>query len=74
MNYGKYFIGHLTALRPTLRESPIHQMLLTQLQEAPQESHSNIGDFETSLLILSEMPQTTEQILAMGGVDNEILP
>ena len=38
------------------RESLYHQMLMTQLLEAYQESHSEVSDLAGSLLVLSALP------------------
>ena len=45
-----------TNFRSLERQSLIHQMLMTKLQEALQESHSNISDLTGNLLILNAVP------------------
>ena len=54
-----------------VRESLIYHMFITQLRKTLQEWHSFISYLAGSLLILKKFP---EQILAMGGVNNKILP
>ena len=42
--------------KTNFRKGPIHHLLMTQLQEAIQDSYSNVSDPADNLLILSAIP------------------
>ena len=47
-------------------------MLVTHLIEAHQESHWDVDEFVEFCIIFSALPETSEQILAVGGVNHKV--